>query len=232
MMSIEARLVTSPIFIPRSRSLTETAVHFTGRQLERLEHAFHLGAAEASAALGKWLTVPTTISIEAVDQCPLADATNILGDDDAAVCMCLMQMQGTLTGQMLLAFDDGSGLVMADLLLAQSQGTATAWGEVEISSALETMNIAGSAYLNGIARDLSEHGSGRVQLIPTPPTFLRDFAESLLQTAFVNQAAAGSRIVSARASFELQGDLVRWTFLLIPDPASLNRLAEILDTLC
>ncbi len=211
--------------------MTKIPMQFTGRQLERLERAFHRGAAEASTALGKWLAASSTISIEAVDQCPLADAASVLGDGDASVCMCLMQMQGSLTGQMLLAFDDESGLALTDLLLAQAPGAAKEWGDVEISSALETMNIAGSAYLNGIARDFSEQGGTRVQLIPTPPVFLRDFAESLLQTAFVNQAAAGSRIVFARAKFELQGNPVRWTFLLIPDPASLIRLAEILDTL-
>jgi chemotaxis protein CheC len=139
-----------------------------------------------------------------------------------------MQMQGTLEGQMLLAFDDASGLAMADLLLGRAAGTSEEWGELEISAALETMNIAGSAYLNGIARDLSEHGGRRVSLIPTPPTFLRDFAESLLEAAFVEQAAAGRYIVFAKARFELQGNPLKWTFLLVPDPSSLTRLNEIL----
>lgn len=208
--------------------MTEASLPFTGPQLEQLERAFHRGAAESSAALGKWLSVPTSISIEAVDQCPLESATGILEEGEAAVCMCLMQMQGTFTGQMVLAFDDASGLAMSDLLLARPPGTAVEWGEMEISSALETMNIAGSAYLNGIARDLSERGSERVHLLPTPPTFLRDFAESLLETAFLMQAATGSQIVFARAKFELRGNPLRWTFLLIPDPPSLKRLSEIL----
>lgn len=212
--------------------MSEAAVPFTGRQLDQLARAFHRGAAESSAALGQWLAAPTTISIESVDQCPLEAATSVLGDGDAAVCMCLMQMQGTLTGQMLLAFDDASGLAVTDLLLARSQGTAVEWGEIEISSALETMNIAGSAYLNGIAGDLSERGTGAVELIPTPPVFLRDFVESLLETAFLDQAAAGSQIVFAKARFEMRGNPLRWTFLLIPDPSSLTRLSEILAGLC
>lgn len=208
--------------------MNEESQPFSSRQIEHLARAFHRGAAESSAALGSWLSAATTVTIESVDQCPLEHATSVLGDGDGAVCMCIMQMQGTLEGQMLLAFDDASGLAMADLLLGRPGGTSQEWGEMEISAALETMNIAGSAYLNGIARDLSEHGGGRVSLIPTPPTFLRDFAESLLEAAFVEQAAAGRYIVFAQAKFELQGNPLRWTFLLVPDPSSLKRLTEIL----
>lgn len=204
---------------------------FTERQIAQLERAFHCGAAESSAALERWLSAPTSISIDSVDQCPLEDATSALGEWDGAVCMCLMEMQGTLTGHMLLAFDDQSGLAVTDLLLARPRGTAAAWGDVETSCILETMNIAGSAYLNGIARDLSDRGGQSVELIPTPPIFLRDFAESLLETAFLDQAVAGSDVVFARARFDLSGQPLRWTFLLIPDPASLKRLSEILTGL-
>ena len=123
---------------------------------------------------------------------------------------------------MLLAFDDNSGLVVSDLLLSHSLGTADTWGEVETSCVLETMNIAGSAYLNGIARDLSVCGGQSIELIPTPPVFLRDFAESLLETAFLDQAVAGNDVVFALANFDFSGRPLRWTFLLIPDPASLR----------
>jgi chemotaxis protein CheY-P-specific phosphatase CheC len=145
--------------------------------------------------------------------------------------MCLMEMQGTLTGHMLLAFDDISGLALSDLVMAQERGTASEWGELEISSVLETMNIAGSAYLNGIARDFSERSNRKVELIPSPPQFLRDYAESLLESAFMDQAITASDVVFARARFDLSGQPLRWTFLLIPDPSSLEILTAILANL-
>lgn len=200
-------------------------------QIDQLAIALHRGAAEASTALAQWLDAVTTMSIDSVDQCPLENATSVLGDGDKAVCMCLMEMQGSLTGHMLLAFDDASGLAVADLLLTRQEGTADAWGDVERSCIMETMNIAGSAYLNGIARDLSERCGQTIELIPTPPIFMRDFTESLLETAFLDQAVAGNDVVFALARFDLSGRPLRWTFLLIPDPASLQRLSEILASL-
>jgi len=210
--------------------LSDDVLPLTNLEIGKLQGAFHRGAFEASEALSKWLSASTIISIESIDQCRLKEATSILEVEDSAICMCVMGMEGTLTGQMLLAFDDTSGLAMADLVIGHSHGTAKVWGEVETSAALESMNIAGSAYLNGIARDLSARGSTRLTLIPTPPTFLRDYAESLLETAFLNQAAAGSHIVFAKARFEILGNPMRWTFLLIPDPQSLDRLTQILQS--
>lgn len=201
---------------------------FTPRQVSHLTTAFHRGAAEASTALGQWLNAPLLMSIDAVDQCPLEQAIGVLGAGDSAICVSVMQMQGTLTGHMLLAFDDASGLAISDLLLGRTSEPGSDWGDVELSCIQETMNIAGSSYLNGIARDLAERGAAHIELIPSPPHFLRDFAESLLESAFMEQAAVDSNVVFARARFELAGKPLRWTFLLIPDPDSLQTLSDIL----
>lgn len=204
---------------------------FTDRQVAQLSQAFHRGAAESSVALARWLSAPATIAVDSVDQCPLEEATAILGDGADTVCMCVMQMEGTLSGRMLLAFDDADGLAATDLLMGRALGSATNWGEMEISSVQETMNIVGSAYLNGIARDLSQRSGQRIELLPTPPVFLRDFVESLLETAFLDQAMAGSHVVFARTRFDLSGKSLEWTFLLIPDPSCVSRLQEILSAL-
>ena len=182
-----------------------------------------------SDAMQRWLSVQALISIDSVDQCPLEMATNVLCQTGETIGMCLMQMEGTLAGQMILAFDDTSGLSMADQLMSQPQGTATEWGEVEISSALESMNILGSAYLNGMAQSLSQEQKRNINLIPSPPLFFRDFAESLLQSAFMDQAIIGSHVLFARARFEMQGQPLNWTFLLIPDPLSLATLSQLLS---
>lgn len=206
--------------------MSEPSHSLTQQHLDRLGRAFHRGAEDASSALSRWLNASTRMTVDAADQCPLSEVARILGDPDRVICLCLMEMQGTLSGPMLLAFDDASGLALADLVLARPTGSATDWGEVERSCVLETMNIAGSAYLNGLARELSARSDVSLELMPTAPVFLRDFAESLLQTAFLDQAAADSQAVFARSRFEHAGQTFGWTFLLIPSPDSLRRLSH------
>ena len=90
-----------------------------------------------------------------------------------------MGLKGRVTGQLILAFNDSSGLALADLLIGNPFGTSTAWGELEQSAALETANIIGCAYLNSLARGFPETDDAAQDLLPTPPRFARDFRQSL-----------------------------------------------------
>lgn len=201
------------------------------RQLEQLAAAVQRGAGACAAALSGWFGAALSISVERIGQVPLQDAARLLGSGDSAVCACLMSMEGGLTGQMLLGFEDASGLILADLILQRASGTATEWGDVEESAALETMNIAGSAFLNGIAEYLAGRVGRDLSLIPAPPIFLRDFAECLLQSAFMCQAMDASVLLFAETLFVLAGQPLSWTFLWIPDSESLRQLGVMLDGL-
>ncbi|MEZ6129442.1 MAG: hypothetical protein R3C59_12230 [Planctomycetaceae bacterium] len=197
-------------------------------QLSQLETAFRHGAEDASDAMAKWLSVPSLITLESVEQRLLNESIEQLGAADMPVCFCMMAITGTLTGHLILSFDDASGLALADLLLSQPAGTSTDWGEVEQSAALESHNIIGCAYLNSLARHLPGESQPPLHLVPSPPDFRRDFAESLLQSAFTDQALAGDLIFVAKARFELRGQPLMWTLLFVPDAVSMDTLKRIL----
>ena len=237
-----------------------TSESLTQSQLDRLESAFHIGADDASVAMARWLSVPSLITIESVEQQPVSEATGLLGEGDNVVCFCVMAINGTLTGHLILSFDEASGMSLADLLLDQPAGTASEWGDVEQSAALESHNIIGCAYLNSLAKHLPAARRGRfdenrnreepddtnrrvektgfrdpplqgesLELVPSPPEFRRDFAESLLQAVFMDQALAGDLIFVAKARFELRGRPLHWTLLFVPDAPSMSRLRQILS---
>ena len=69
---------------------------------------------------------------------PLAEATSVLGTTDGPICFCRTTLSGRVRGHLILAFDDESGLALADLLLGQPRGTATEWTEMAQSAAQET----------------------------------------------------------------------------------------------
>ena len=163
-------------------------MQFTPSQLSRIDAAFKQGAADASVALGKWLGVPSLITIESVNQQPMSAAPGLLGQTDDVVCFCVMNLTGSLSGYLVLSFDDASGLALADLLLKRPTGSSTEWDEVAQSAALETHNIVGCAYLNTPAQQIWSDSVQDRELIPSPPSFFRDFAESLLQSVLMDQA--------------------------------------------
>ena len=193
----------------------------------RLREALDRGADGASQALSRWLGMEVRLAPGDVEQVDLEAAAGALGPPEGLIAACAMGMTGGLGGTMMLCFEDRAGLALADLLLRRPAGTATGWGELERSAAMETANIVGCAYLNALAEHLPPAaGAG---LAPTPPTFLHEFAGSLVQFAVMGQAAEMDRVLLVGTTFEAgaAGGL-GWTLLFVPDAGSLSALAAAL----
>lgn len=198
-------------------------------QLAALTELFHHGSDDASAALSRWLDRPARISIDAVEQLPLSEATSELGDPERPVCCCAMSLTAPLAGQLLLVLDDASGLALADLLLGLEIGTAEEWGDVERSASLETANIIGCAYLNALTRCFPQASDGDgPELLPSPPQFARDYAESVLQFALMDQAMASDTVFLTRTAFRIKDAPVSCSLLFVPSADCLAVLRELL----
>lgn len=199
-------------------------------QLELLRTCLHRGAQEASQALATWIGKPSVIEVDSIEQCPLEQACELLAAPEEPICFCAAEMQGLLSGEMILAFDDPSGLALADMLLDEPLGATVTWSDISTSAAEETTNILVCAYMNSLAATLSEQTS-HASLIPAPPQMRRDFAGSLLECALFGQAVARDHVIVARTRFEIDGTPLQWTLLFIPDAESMERLAHWLSAL-
>lgn len=197
-------------------------------QLAALEASLHRGSMHASKTLASWIGKPSVVEIDSLEQLPLEEATAVLSSGDEPICFCSMQINGVIAGEMILAFDDASGLALADMLLDHPQGTTTEWTELATSAALETTNILCCAYLNSLSENLSGTREPTA-LVPAPPRFNREFAESLMQFALMGQAIAFDQVILAQTRFEIDGVPVNWTLLFVPDAESMSRLPELLS---
>lgn len=198
------------------------------RQLASLALAFHQGSADASRALGKWLGKPTIVEVDSLEQLPLEEATGLLNASDQPICFCSAEMNGLLRGEMMLVFDDASGLALTDMLLGQSPGTANEWTEMATSAAMETTNILCCAYLNALSHHFSATNEPS-ELLPSPPKFSRDFAGSLLEFALMGQAIARDQVIAVRTRFEIDATPLTWTLLMVPDAETVLRLPHLLS---
>jgi chemotaxis protein CheC len=199
------------------------------QQLAALSRHFCKGSEDASQALSRWLGRPARVSIEQIEQVPLGEATAVLGDPECPICFCAMALEGRLTGELILSFDDASGLALADLLLERSVGKSIQWGEIETSAALETANIIGCAYLNALASSMPESAGAGQELLPSPPRFARDFAESLMQFALMSQASVSDVAFLTRTEFHIDDTPVDCNLLFVPDAENLSALREWLS---
>jgi chemotaxis protein CheC len=216
----------------------------TDAQRHLLRMIFDRGAEGGSQALSKWLAEEVHLAVSEVELVELEQASELLGPEDSLVAACIMGLTGRLTGLILLVFEDRSGFALVDLLLHQPVGTTTAWGELEQSGAKETTNIVGCAYVNALAShlpgiglpDLGLADASRIssgELVPTPPTFVQEFAGSLLQFALMEQAIELDQVLLIHSQFRAgrQALNLNWTLLFIPSRESLHVLAASLAQL-
>ena len=187
------------------------------RSLTSQTDLFKRAAAEASAALSKWLSRPTSITINRVSVLPISEAVSLLGLTDTPLVAT-----GLFSGLLVLTSDDASGLALADMLLAREIGTSTTWGEVERSAAVETANIIGCAYLNAMALDPGNGaGDGKQPLMPSPPWFTRDYAASVMQSILMAQASL-SDIFMTHTDFRVDDMPGACSLLFIPEAEDLG----------
>lgn len=198
-----------------------------GSHVAALREPFHQGSVDASRAFEKWLGRPASIELDALMALPLSEATGVLDVGDEPVCFCSAEIRGLFGGELILAFDDASGLALADLLLDQPVGATQEWSEMATSAVLETANILGCAFLNSLARSFSRTDAA-AEILPTPPRFSREFAECLLEFALMGQAAASDEVVVASTRFQVDQVPLNWTLLLVPDGQLACRLHDLL----
>ncbi len=189
--------------------------------LSRQSELFKQAAAKASEAMSKWLGRPARIEVNLVSSLPLAEAENVFGSKDAPLVACVMHIRGMFSGLLVLTSDDSSGLSLADLLLGREPGSSREWTEIERSAAIETANIIGCAYLNSMASDpasgAAEAGGG---LLPSPPTFLRDYAAAVMEGILMVQASHAEHIFLTQTRLEVDRMPGNCSLLFIPEADS------------
>ena len=168
---------------------------------------------DASAAMCRWTDGRITVTLDEVREVSLERACDesSLGDD--LLTMVVLNLEGELGGVLLLAFDEENGRQLAATLLRRPPPQQAPWSELEKSALTETGNILGCAYVGALARLVG------CELLPSPPFFLQDYGQSVLQQALVAQATACDEVLLCRTVFHRQQTSLNWHLLFIPAAA-------------
>lgn len=200
-------------------------------QKRLLRVIFGRGSENASVALSKWLGKPVELEVGAIEQVDLSQAVEAIGPGESLVAACVMALNGRVSGQLLLAFEDRAGLSLADLLQRQPIGTTQSWDELERSAALETANIVGCAYLNALAAHMPDDpNAASDELVPGPPAFLHEFAASLLEFALVDQAARSDLVLLISTRFRAEAETLDWSLVFVPNSEGMSALEHLLGS--
>ena len=173
------------------------------------------GAFNASRAMSKWIKRGVKISTDGFSQVPLAESANVFEEDTTMVALH-MPLMDQLLGHTLLGFRHDDACKLVDLLMGQSVGTTTTFGEIERSCLEETGNIVASAFVN------SWSGWLDVKVKPGAPEFVVDLPGAVIGSLISEQALVSDEVFLTRTEFVVDGELLEWVFMLMPAPSALR----------
>ena len=204
---------------------TETAP----QRMQVLEPLFTPAMQDVTAAMCRWTSGQVRLALDELREVNIFEASTLVlgGDDQPQTIVALdIEQAGTMFsmvgGQMLLAFDESHGRRFAAAILGLPTPLDGPWSELEKSVLMETGNILGCAYMNALARQLN------IELIPSPPCFIQDYAAAVLQQIVQKLAMTADRLLVCRTSFQQSGKELQWQVLFIPNDA----LRQIMESLC
>jgi chemotaxis protein CheC len=185
----------------------------TQQPLRILEQLFALATRDAAAAMCRWTSGQVSLSLDQLRDVDIMEACSVLDLGDQQRTMVALEVSHEMGGQILLAFDEVDGRRFAAGILGETAPCDGPWTELERSVLMETGNILGCTYMNALARVL------RLDLIPSPPHFLQDYAAAVLEQIVLKQAMTNDRLLICNTSFQQSGERLKWQVLFIPTDA-------------
>jgi chemotaxis protein CheC len=189
-------------------------------RLDALKEVANIGAGHAATALSLMTGARIMIDVPTVNVGQLAEIVPEIAGADEPIVSVMMDMQGSLNGQTLLALPVVTARRLADLMLRRERRAGDApFNLLEESALREAGNILGGAYMTALSDFLE------MQLMPSPPRFrIATTGEILMECVAALSGDVAVCCVETEFSFEEIGERFRGFFLLLPDSDSFTAI--------
>jgi chemotaxis protein CheC len=193
---------------------------FSPARIDALKEVASIGAGHAATALSLMTGARIMIEVPMVTVGKLDELAPAIAAPDEPIVSVMMDMNGSLSGQTLLALPVITGRRLADLMLRRERRAGSeVFDRLEESALKEAGNILGGAYMTALSDFLGMH------LMPSPPRFQVGVAREILDGC---NALVGAEVavccVETEFSFEEIGERFRGFFLLLPDTKSFSAI--------
>ncbi|MBC8351598.1 MAG: chemotaxis protein [Planctomycetes bacterium] len=198
--------------------------HLVDPSLSLFNQLFAAATRSASSAMSRWTSGEIMLTLDEVRDIPLEEVVGELDMGFDLLTMVVLTLEGDLSGQLILTFDEENGRRMAASLLNRDVNTDPQWSALEQSALCETGNILGCAYIN-VFTDLLDQ-----ELVPSPPMFIQDYGASVLEQSIMSQAVTSERVIICRTRFSREGQELDWNVFFVPSQTLLERLERAIES--
>ncbi len=187
-------------------------------QLDVIREVTNIGCGNAATALSKVLNKRVDMEVPSVQLLQLADVPDTLGGAEQPMVAIMFQITGDIPCSILFMLDQSSVNRMLSILFGVNKAMGEQLTPIEQSALMEVGNILSSAYLGS----LSEFTRLAFQL--SVPAFAMDMAGAIIDIALLQMGGFSDTVLIIENTFRDGEDLVKANFLMLPDPALMDRI--------
>jgi chemotaxis protein CheC len=192
------------------------------KQLTALREVARVGCSRAAQALSVLLSGrPVELDVPRVSLTAAPEMASLMGGIAAPVVAAALDMQGEISGQLLLVMPRTDAERLCAMLLNQRE-VKSPLDTLAQSAFGEAANIVASACLNAIGQ------LTRLKLLPSTPRLVQDHVGEVVAAALQRAQAVSGLMMVLEARFQTAvSPPVGGQFLVLPDRSGLERLLRL-----
>lgn len=192
-------------------------------QLDALRELGNIGSGNAATALAQFLNRKIDMEVPQAKILPLSDIPKLVGGPESQVLGIFLRVMGNISGRFLLLIPDQTAVKLFGILMpGYSVGNLMKLGELESSCMREVGNILAGAFLNALSVIT------RTPMLNSLPSLSYNMAGALLGVVVSEMAAVSDHVLMIETSFLEDQENLKIHIFLLPDPASLETLLDLL----
>lgn len=192
-------------------------------QLDVLKELGTVGAGRAATAFAELIGSKVEINVPQAIIVPLEKISDLLGEVDRPFFVLDSQLEGEITGRILLLFSPQDATGVASLLLGKKPGEIDFDDAMVRSSLMECTNILSGSYITALVEMTN------LNMISSVPHLAMDMVGAILDFIFIQIAQYSEQAFFIRTDLKINERKLEGLFLLFPDVDSLTKIFQTLD---
>jgi len=195
----------------------------SSNQLDVLTELGTMGAGRAATAFAELIGAKVEINVPQASLVPLENIAHLLGEVDKPFFVLDSQLEGEVTGRILLLFSPEDARGISSLLLEKDPREIN-FDDLMVKSALmECTNILSGSYVTALA-DMTN-----LRIIPSVPHLAMDMVGAILDFVFIQIAQYSEQAFFIKTDLKINQKNIEGLFLLFPDVESIEKIFHVLN---
>jgi len=199
--------------------MVDEALELSEELLKLLQTIAKDGLTHAATGLSTMVGTTLVVKNPCVKTIKVSEIPVLLGGPENEAVGIYLKSEGDMSGHFMLVIPYTKALEMVDMLMEVPSGTTQQLGSLERSALAEVGNLTASFFLNAVA------ASTGISAMPTPPAVMVDMIGAILDIIVAATGGISDYVLTFQALFSTGDRSVDTDFWVIPDPATLEKLA-------